>query len=119
MAKLVFTSPEARDHFKTVVAGALDADTYFGDKGLHVRIEYLRTYGDEGKEQQVAIEEGGGFLYSRKWECLLGIGYDPKEVNLTMRYTDRPKGSRDYGEWKVCWFGGLIGHGDGSWLTHT
>jgi hypothetical protein len=119
MAKLVFQSPEARDHFRKGIAHALDTDSYFGDKGLHVRIEYLRTYSDEGKEYRVVTEEGGGFMYARKVECLVGIGYDTKEVNLTMRYTDRPKGSREYGEWKVMWFGGLIGHSDGSWLVHT
>lgn len=119
MAKLVFTSDEARDHFKKVVAASIDAGTYFGEKGLNARLDYLQNYVDEGKDYKIVTEEGGGVLCGRKAECRLGLGYNTNEINLTMYYADRERGEFDFGEWKMMWVGGLIGHDDGQWLVHT
>lgn len=121
MAKLVFQSQEARDHFGKVVASAINTDSYFGPQGLHAKIEYLRTYVDNGKEYEIIRapdSEGGKVQCGRYAECLLGWGRGD-EVSLTMRYRDRQPGETEPGEWKVMWHGGLVKHSDGSWGCHT
>ena len=118
MAKLVFQSPEARDHFKEVVAASIESDSYFGDQGLHAKIEYLRTYVDKGNEHEIITNPGGGMVCARKAECIIGWARGD-ELALTMRYADRERTKGSYGEWVVIWYGGLVKHSDGTWGVHT
>jgi hypothetical protein len=119
MAQLVFQSNEAKNHFKGVVAAAITADTYFSERGLHNRLEYLRTYGDRG-ERYKRDDQG---RYSQ-WRVLFGVGYSVNEVNIIWQtrqhitLSGKPY-EESWTEWETFLVGGLIGHDDGSWMTHT
>jgi hypothetical protein len=122
MAKLVFQSNEARDHFSKVVAASIDSDCYFGDQGLHAKIEYLRRYVDNGENYEVVREKDSEgtdrILYARYARCVLCWGRGD-EIGLLMQYADRGRGEPEHGEWQNMWVGGLVKHSDGTWGCHT
>jgi len=118
MAKIEFSSPMAKDHFKDVVANAIEKDTYFGTRGLHNRLQYLLKYGDDGAEH---TRKGGTLC---QWRVVFHLGHDLTEINICwqtrtlVRQAGKPM-DECWTTWEDSLIGGLIGHSDGTWATNT